>query len=166
MEGVADVVRDVDNGEAVLMSSVMTRTEVLDCRLSEEARRLFDRALQRQHVQLIAQDIRVAQLSHEIRNYHQERGAKLSSPDAIHLATAILYQADEFHTFDGSGPSAKKSTLIPLSGLVAGQYRLTIKVPSSPQPSLLSALPAPLALPPATPATTPKAIKRLPRKKR
>ena len=159
MEGVADVVREVDRGAAYLMSSVMTRTEVLECRLTDEAKHLFDRALQRRNVQLIAQDIRVADLSHEIRNYYQARGTKLSSPDAIHLATAILYQADEFHTFDGSGPTAKKSKLIPLSGLVAGQYSLTIKVPSSQQPSLLSSLPTPGALLPAA-----KVRKKIPRR--
>jgi hypothetical protein len=63
-------------------------------------------------------------LAHDIRDYYiiraQEHGGKtLSTADAIHLATAILYRADEFHTFDERG-SAKNLGLIPLSGNVGG----------------------------------------------
>jgi predicted nucleic acid-binding protein len=149
MEGVADVVTEIDNHRAILISSVMTRTELLDCKLTDEARTLFERVQQRRDLQLINADIRVADLSHEIRNYHQLQGVSLSSPDCIHLATAILYRADEFHTFDGSGAKPKKSKLIQLSGKVAGQYPLVIKVPSCAQPSLLSALPSPTFIAPA-----------------
>ena len=112
----------------------MTRTEVLECRLTDEAKHLFDGALQRRNVQLIAQDIRVADLSHEIRNYYQAKGTKLSSPDAIHLATAILYRANEFHTFDNGG-IGKSLGLLPLSGNVGG-HRLTICKPQARNPGL------------------------------
>lgn len=54
------------------------------------------------------------------RFYATAGGSKLKTPDAIHLVTAILHRADEFHTFD--------ETLTALSGNVAG-HRLTICKP-------------------------------------
>jgi hypothetical protein len=51
----------------------------------------------------------------------------LKSPDAIHLATAILYRADEFHTFDDQ--------LIGLSGNVGG-HRLIVCKPETKSPEL------------------------------
>jgi hypothetical protein len=48
-------------------------------------------------------DIKVAELAHDIRDYYMQRkqeygGKQLSTADAIHLGTAVLYRADEFHT--------------------------------------------------------------------
>ena len=51
----------------------------------------------------------------------------MSTPDAIHRATAILYRVTEFHTFDHDG-NAKLLGSLPLSGNVGG-YRLTICKP-------------------------------------
>ena len=66
-------------------------------------------------------DTKIASIAHDIRNHYVTTGgSKLQTPDAIHLAAAILHRADEFHTFDG--------TLISLSGNVAG-HRLTICKP-------------------------------------
>lgn len=55
---------------------------------------------------------------------------KLKKPaDAIHLATAVLNNVDELHTFDGDN-------LIPLSGVVTRQDKvpLTICLPQEPPP--------------------------------
>jgi hypothetical protein len=39
----------------------------------------------------------------------------LATPDAIHLATAVIYECQEFWTFDGLNPSADKhQTIKPL----------------------------------------------------
>ncbi|HEX8165602.1 MAG TPA: PIN domain-containing protein [Beijerinckiaceae bacterium] len=87
----------------------------------------------------IGMDGKVASLAHDIRDHYMARAAEfggktLSTPDAIHLATAILYRADEFHTFDNDG-SAKSLGLIPLSGNVGG-HRLTICKPQARNPGL------------------------------
>jgi hypothetical protein len=82
-----------------------------------------------------AMDIRVAELAHDLRNHYAELGGRmLSTPDAIHLATAIHYRADEFHTFD-SGSSTKSLGLIPLSGNVGG-HKLIICKPTAKSPQL------------------------------
>jgi hypothetical protein len=65
----------------------------------------------------------------------------LSSPDSIRLATAIIFNAEEFHTFDGSGGKKRNGDLLPLSGNVAG-HRLKICVPyADEQGSLLTGVP-------------------------
>jgi hypothetical protein len=75
----------------------------------------------------------------DIRDHYTVRAAEfggktLSVPDAIHLATAVLYRVDEFHTFDMEGRS-KSLGLIPLSGNVAG-HRLIICKPQAKNPGL------------------------------
>ena len=56
----------------------------------------------------IGMDSKVASLAHDLRDHYGASGAKtLSVPDAIHLATAILYRVDEFHSFDEEGSSSK-----------------------------------------------------------
>jgi len=70
------------------------------------------------------------QIAHDLRNHYAMLGGKtLSSPDAIHLTTAILYRVDEFHTFDEDGSSGSLG-LNPLSGNVGG-HRLTICKPEA-----------------------------------
>jgi hypothetical protein len=58
--------------------------------------------------------------------------------DAIHLASAIHYQVDEFVTFDSRDskkPSKAKRAILPLSGNVAG-HRLFIAKPVAKTPEL------------------------------
>ncbi|EDN68925.1 hypothetical protein BGP_4208 [Beggiatoa sp. PS] len=50
--------------------------------------------------QEIAVDKRIASLAHDIRNFYQQNktnAINIKTPDAIHLASAIHYQADQFH---------------------------------------------------------------------
>jgi hypothetical protein len=76
---------------------------------------------------------KVLTLSKEIREWN----SKISTPDAIHLATAILYEAEEFHTTDGGGKRKRAGDLIPLNGNVAG-HRLRICIPRADQYGLLT----------------------------
>jgi hypothetical protein len=85
-------------------------------------------------------DSKIASLAHDIRDHYMVRkdefdGKTLSTPDAIHLATAVLYRVDEFHTFDGGGSSSKSLGLIPLSGDVGG-HKLMICKPQARNPGL------------------------------
>jgi PIN domain len=68
-------------------------------------------------------------------------GKMMSTGDAIHVATAIIYKVDEFHTRDGN----KKHGNVPLLGLpdangkIAGQWPLKIISPEDDQADLLDA---------------------------
>ena len=86
-------------------------------------------------VNRVSVDLKVASLAHDIRDHYGKLGGKnLATPDSIHLASAILYRSDEFHTFD-SGGSSKSLGLLPLSGDVAG-HKLLICKPEAKRPQL------------------------------
>ena len=140
MDGVKECVRGVDSGDIILVTSHLTKTEILESKMTIEAQEKLSRLLKRRNVRSVALDGRVGDLSSEIRDYYQilkqtDGRPSLSTPDAIHLATAILYQADEFHTFDEKD-SQNSRGLIPLSGNVAG-YNLIICKPKAKQLGLI-----------------------------
>ena len=133
MDGVRDIIERSKKRDARIMTSVLTTTEALSARIPAGMDTLFQQMMRR--VSRVGIDIKVASLAHDIRNYYAKGGGKtLSTPDAIHLATAIIFRVDEFHTFDGNG-SRKSLGLLPLSGNVAGN-RLAICKPETKRPQL------------------------------
>jgi len=120
-----EVAQAVTQGRMRLITSVLTRTEVLQSTLTDEARAKYEGVLQRRSINEISVDVRVATLASEIRDYYRRKDMKLKTPDAIHVATAILYRGDELHTFD-------HSDLIRLNGNVAEKYPMKIMVPHKP----------------------------------
>ena len=125
MEGLAEVIAMIDRQEAILMTSVMTRTEVLESSLPARAQNLFDKIFDRQNIVSVDVTAPIGNLAHQIRDYYRQNGRSLKTPDSIHLATAINCKADELHSFD-------EDDLIPLSGNIAG-YRLIICKPKGMQ---------------------------------
>ena len=122
---------------AYLGPSALTTVEVLSSKLPVGFETLFNEFMKR--VDRVNVDPKVALLAHDIRNHYATKsdefgGKTISTPDAIHLATAIFYRADEFHTFDEGG-SGKSLGLIPLSNNVGG-HRLIICKPEARYPSL------------------------------
>ena len=134
MDGVREVISRAQKRDVKIITSVLTTTEVLSAKIPAGMDTLFKGLLKR--VTQISVDIRVAELAHDIRNYYAMRGTgkTIATPDAIHLATAILYRASEFHTFDEAG-SRKSLGLLPLSGDVGG-HRLKICKPEAKYPQL------------------------------
>lgn len=137
MAGLAEVSELVDTGKAILMTSVLWRAEVFDSSLTTAQKKRLEAAFDGRSIVEIAVDSRVMKLASEIRSFHA--GAKrkdalknVTVPDAIHLATAILYDATEFHTFDGARAAGRKGGLISLDGNVAN-HRLKICVPKAAQ---------------------------------
>lgn len=133
MDGVREVIERAKRREVKLITSVLTSVEVLAAKIPAGMDTLFSGLMKRMNRQ--GMDVRVASLAHDLRNHYAMKGGKtLSTPDAIHLATAILCRADEFHTFDQEG-SSRSLGLIPLSGDVAG-HRLIICKPEARRPQL------------------------------
>ena len=137
MDGVREVIERSKRSECRIMTSVLTSVEALQSKLPVGMENLFYGLMKRLH--RVGMDSKCAGLAHDIRNYYatraDEHGGKiLSTPDAIHLATAILYRADEFHTFDNDG-DARTLGLLPLSGNVGG-HRLKICKPEAKNPGL------------------------------
>jgi predicted nucleic acid-binding protein len=139
MEGLRDVVARIDSGEYILVASVLLRTEVLTSSLTPEAANKFEMVLRRGNVTVRNIDDRIATLASELRVYYENQKKidgrpSLATPDSLHLATAIHYRVDEFHTFDEKDKGNGRG-LLPLNGNVGG-YRLMVCKPSVPQRSL------------------------------
>lgn len=122
MDGVREIIERSKRREVKIVTSVLTSVEVLDSRLPVGLKTLFYGLLKR--ITRLGMDTKVATMAHDIRDHYMVRAAEfggktLSTPDAIHLATAILYRVTEFHTFDRDG-SPKSLGLLPLSGNVGG----------------------------------------------
>jgi predicted nucleic acid-binding protein len=137
MDGLAEVVEMVERGDAVLMTSVLWRAEVVDLELRPAQRNRLEAAFDGRSVIELSIDGRVLDLASEIRAYHRAAKKKdalknVRVPDAIHLATAIHYDATEFHTFDGSRSGHNRGGLLTLDGNVAG-HRLKICAPHANQ---------------------------------
>ena len=125
MDGVREIVERSKRRDCRIMTSVITSVEVLQGTIPTGVDTLFAGLMRR--ISRVGVDTKVAQLAHDIRDHFHSVGKKLKTPDALHLATAILHRADEFHTFDGD--------LIAMSGNVAG-HKLVICKPEAKRPQL------------------------------
>jgi len=142
MEGIEEVVRGINAGEVILLASQMTNIEVLQTRLTPKAQKKWKEIFNRKNCQIMDINPRVSEKAYFIRDYYDQKDFKISTPDSIQLATAVIYNAEEFHTLDGSGKK-RNNELLSLSGNVAG-HKLKICVPYAQQGSLLTGVP-PLA---------------------
>ena len=92
------VVQHVESGTSRLVVSTLLYVEVLESRMPAGAIEQFKKFMQnRRMIEIIAVDIRVAEKAQAIRNISSRN---LKTPDAVHIATAILSGAKLFHTFD------------------------------------------------------------------
>lgn len=137
MDGLAEVVEMVELGRAVMMTSVLWRAEILELSLSPAQRKRLESVFDGRSYVELSIDSRVMDLASEIRAYQKQSKRKealknIKVPDAIHLASAIHYEATEFHTFDGARTGQNPAGLITLDGNVAG-HRLKICVPHAKQ---------------------------------
>ena len=137
MTGLAEVIEMVERGRAILMTSVLWRAEVLDASISAAQKKRLEDVFDGRNIQELSIDSRVMALTGEIRSFHAASKKKgtlknIRVPDAIHLASAIHYEATEFHTFDGARAGSNKGGLLTLDGNVAG-HKLRICVPKGAQ---------------------------------
>ena len=134
MDGVREVIARHRKREVKIITSTLTTVEVLQSKLPVGMERLIGDLMKR--IVRIGVDTKVAPMAHDIRDYYAKKGSQtISTPDAIHLATAILYRASEFHTFDDGKRNSKSLGLLALSGNVGG-HRLTICKPQARNPQL------------------------------
>ena len=134
MDGLTDLVDEVQKKNFHVITSVISITEILPERTGNDVAANFKKLFQRTNFRMIAVDERIATKASEIRDFYLKKAKidkveSISLPDAIHLATAITFNVSIFHTFDGSH---KKLGLLDLNGDVAG-YPLVIKKPDSDQ---------------------------------
>lgn len=138
MDGVREYLTRHSNRQISLMTSVLTLTEMTIAKVPAGTENLLEQVMQRRNFTRLSIDLRVATLARDLRNHYIADPKKyhdmgLTVPDSLHLASAILNKATEFHTFDEfDKPKYKALGLIPLSGNVAG-HKLVICKPIAKQ---------------------------------
>lgn len=141
MAGVNDVALKIHSDHIILLTSAITEGEILESTLDELGKQRYKDLFKRKNCQMVNIDPKIMELTHKIRDHYQQQKSidglpTLTTPDAIHLATAIHHEANEFHTFDENNEPRKRRALIPLSGNVAGYPLVICKPPIPSQPIL------------------------------
>jgi predicted nucleic acid-binding protein len=132
MEGLKSFVRKLDKREIRVITSAIIYTEAPAFKfLDDDGNEKFYQFMRRSNISVASVDIKVAKKASKLRDYYKKcNGKTLCTPDALHLATAILYKTKEFHTFDGS--DKKSLGLLGLNGDV-GVHNLIICKPQDKQ---------------------------------
>ena len=129
MDGLAEVIELAERGKATIIMSVLWRSELMTGDLTQTQKKRLKEVFEYRLIEEVGVDSRVMDLAAEIRAYHKNDTKKSSNaklknvrvPDAIHLASAIHYEAIEFHTFDGKKELGGTAGLMTLDGNVGGR---------------------------------------------
>jgi predicted nucleic acid-binding protein len=133
LTGIDQVVDAFDKGNCVLVTSMISKVELLPSKLGPANFARLSLLWKRKQFQPIEVTEAIIDIANEIREFYAAAGGKVpATPDCIHLATAIKVGVDVFQTFDG----ARKRGLLQMDGNVAGR-NLSIKVPFVPQGKLI-----------------------------
>lgn len=132
--GVQDLAGRILNGELLLMTSSLTYAEVLIGADDDGARNKFADLFSKSNVMPpIPTDDKIWMLTNQLRNYYRKLGddyPTLSLPDAVHIATALIYKAEILYTFDEKCIKNKRRGITSLNGnILDGKYDLKIEKP-------------------------------------
>ena len=107
MLSIKSVVAEIEAKKYKLAVSTLVYVEVLECKMKmeceipEQAIKQFEDFMKNGNlVEVLAVDTRIAKRAQELRNRLNEKGRNIETPDAIHIATAIVSKAKQLHTFD------------------------------------------------------------------
>jgi len=127
MEGLSEIIEEMEKGEAVIVTSVMTANEVFEYNLTSEQKQRLESTLKNPDIALVNVNLRISEKGRELREFYHQQKHALKLPDSIHLATALLFEVNKLHTFDDK--------LLRYDGNVMGK-NLKICKPMSKQPKL------------------------------
>ena len=74
----------------MLFTSAVTRGEIFFGTLDLDQKNMFAKLMRRRNVTEISADPRIMDRASAIREYQSARGQRIATPDATHLATAVL----------------------------------------------------------------------------
>lgn len=108
MLSIKSVMAEIEAKKYKLAVSILVYVEVLECKMKmeyemlEQAIKGFEDFMKNRNlVEVFAVDIRIAKRAQALRNRMlNEKKKKIGTPDAIHIATAIVSNAKQLHTFD------------------------------------------------------------------
>lgn len=102
MDGIERMAREIEQGRRHVVTSAITLMEVMRARLRPEAQERFDQLFRHPSWHLYDVTRRVILKATDIREHiaalprDEGDSTTVSSPDAIHLAAAVLYPCDNF----------------------------------------------------------------------
>jgi predicted nucleic acid-binding protein len=104
LDDILEIVKEIDGGKANLIVSVNAYSEVLEVKNSKRAMDRFRETLHRSNVIIADVTAAIALKAQQIRDAGLRLKAKerrrIKTPDAQHMATAIIYKADVLHSLD------------------------------------------------------------------
>lgn len=101
----SDMITLAETGKMTLLVSALWRVEILPFHYDAKEYKKLSNAFSGQSIVEVAISNKILTLAQELRNqslidHNNQNGRKLKTPDAIQLASAIIYRADIFHTYD------------------------------------------------------------------
>lgn len=148
IEGIQEYIDRFEKDQIYICTSVIAEAEMLDHKFGPGQRAKLQKFFDNPQIDKIGVDQTISRLVGELRSHYfnlPDRLPTLTLGDALHLASAIIYDCDEFLTFDENDctkPSKARRALIPLNGNVAG-HKLTICKPVAKAPKLRLVVPQP-----------------------
>lgn len=131
---------EVDSKKVSIVFPTMERGELLQCKWSPEKYAEFIRLLDLPNVEEATVNPAVSETAAEIRSYYAELNDKnqsvprMSLPDSIIVATAIVWECATLLTYDGDRePPGKARKLLGLANPIGGKYALHIMKPDPSQ---------------------------------
>lgn len=101
LSGIDEILEDNFQLKNRIVTSTITVIEVLSCRLTPEQEKQFRKLFTYTNHEKLDVDTRIAEKARELREaFLVDDSKNLATPDAIHLATAIINEAHEMHSFD------------------------------------------------------------------
>lgn len=98
---IVPIAKSISKKQHGLIVSTLVYVEVLESKMSSTDIKKFESFMQnRKEVEIVAVDTQIARKARAIRDSGIKNSKKISTPDAVHLATAIISGAGSLHTFD------------------------------------------------------------------
>lgn len=114
-EALASQAASFDRGQIILATSTVGITEVLSLNLTDAPAELFEKMIRRSNFQTISLSDAVARQAARLRRHcygREKNGAGepfvLSTPDALHIVSAMLIKADVVVTLDSKNKTVKR----------------------------------------------------------
>ena len=118
--------------------SQLTKLEILECKHDDTMFRAWRQLQARPNVEVFGISKSVIDTAYQIRNFYQGKReadpvAKKppTQPDCILIATAIVAGVDSFVSYDNGKRDPKHLSPLELTGIIAGQWSLTIERPEA-----------------------------------
>jgi predicted nucleic acid-binding protein len=136
LAGINELFTLFDMGQLDIWTSTITIVEILETSITQEIYNKFQSFFSKRNFHPVDVTRRIAEISAEIRSHYYQAGlSTISTPDCIHIATAIYSKCGILYTFDGGGT---RPGILTLTNPIAGHYPLRIQKPIPTKPPQLS----------------------------